>query len=74
MRKAFANTYRREFGFVLEDRKIMVDDVRIRATGRVSHALAAPTPSCLRVCFVCVRVSALSVCGRDMVQARACLC
>ena len=26
--------YRREFGFVLEGRSIVVDDVRVRATGR----------------------------------------
>ncbi len=26
--------YQREFGFVLEDRAILVDDTRVRATGR----------------------------------------
>lgn len=26
--------YRREFGFVLEGRKVVVDDVRVRAVGR----------------------------------------
>ena len=29
-----AAQYQREFGFVLEDRAILVDDVRVRATGR----------------------------------------
>lgn len=33
--QAFESAYQREFGFVLEERKIIVDDVRIRATGRV---------------------------------------
>jgi hypothetical protein len=28
--------YQREFGFVLEDRAIIVDDVRVRATGRAA--------------------------------------
>jgi len=31
---AFEATYRREFGFILEDRAILVDDIRVRATGR----------------------------------------
>lgn len=32
--KAFEEHYKREFGFVLEERDIIVDDVRVRATGR----------------------------------------
>ncbi|KAK9799317.1 hypothetical protein WJX73_000073 [Symbiochloris irregularis] len=32
--KEFEDAYKREYGFVLEDRSIQVDDVRIRATGR----------------------------------------
>ena len=34
--QAFEDTYKREFGFVLEDRSIAVDDVRVRAMGKVS--------------------------------------
>lgn len=30
----FRSTYRREFGFVLEDRNIIIDDVRIRTRGK----------------------------------------
>jgi hypothetical protein len=36
---AFEAAYRREFGFVMEGREVVVDDVRVRATGR-----AAPLP------------------------------
>ena len=36
--QAFEEVYKREFGFVLEDRKIAVDDVRIRAMGKASSA------------------------------------
>ena len=36
MLQAFEDTYKREFGFVLEQRSIIVDDLRIRATGKVS--------------------------------------
>ncbi|CAK0741638.1 hypothetical protein CVIRNUC_001340 [Coccomyxa viridis] len=39
--EAFENTYKREFGFVLEDRSIQVDDVRVRATGK---AVPLPKP------------------------------
>ena len=35
MMQAFEQSYRREFGFVLEGRKICVDDMRVRAAGRV---------------------------------------
>ena len=34
--QAFEDTYQREFGFVLENRDIIVDDLRVRATGKVS--------------------------------------
>ncbi|DBA91131.1 hypothetical protein WJX77_000744 [Trebouxia sp. C0004] len=37
--KAFEETYKREFGFVLEQRSIIVDDLRVRATGK---AVALP--------------------------------
>jgi len=37
--QAFEETYKREFGFVLEQRSIIVDDLRVRATGKVH-----PTP------------------------------
>jgi 5-oxoprolinase (ATP-hydrolysing) len=33
---AFAAAYQREFGFVL-DRPVVVDDVRVRATGRAAN-------------------------------------
>ena len=33
--QAFEQSYRREFGFILEGRKISVDDMRVRASGRV---------------------------------------
>ncbi|KAK9869080.1 hypothetical protein WJX84_006445 [Apatococcus fuscideae] len=32
--EAFEQSYRREFGFILEGRKICVDDMRVRAAGR----------------------------------------
>eukprot|EP00056_Hartaetosiga_gracilis_P003386 m.63374 g.63374 ORF g.63374 m.63374 type:complete len:1263 (+) comp11434_c0_seq3:73-3861(+) len=35
---AFTTNYKREFGFSIPDREIIVDDVRVRATGRTSHA------------------------------------
>ena len=35
MLQAFEETYKREFGFILEDRKVVVDDVRVRAKGKV---------------------------------------
>lgn len=34
--QAFEETYKREFGFVLEQRSIIVDDLRVRATGKVT--------------------------------------
>ena len=37
MLQAFEDTYKREFGFVLEQRSIIVDDLRVRATGKVSN-------------------------------------
>uniref|UniRef100_A0A1I7TQH1 5-oxoprolinase n=1 Tax=Caenorhabditis tropicalis TaxID=1561998 RepID=A0A1I7TQH1_9PELO len=33
----FRQTYRREFGFVLEDRNIIIDDVRIRTRGKAGY-------------------------------------
>ncbi|WFD36349.1 5-oxoprolinase (ATP-hydrolyzing) [Malassezia cuniculi] len=36
---AFVATYRREFGFVLTGRDILVDDVRVRAVGRTFDSL-----------------------------------
>jgi 5-oxoprolinase (ATP-hydrolysing) len=39
--EAFETAYKREFGFVLEGRSIVVDDARVRATGRG----AAPPPA-----------------------------
>lgn len=45
MQRVFVDTYRREFGFVLADRAILVDDVRVRATGRTFDTLG---PSVLR--------------------------
>ena len=40
MLQAFEDTYKREFGFVLEQRSIIVDDLRVRATGKVGSALS----------------------------------
>lgn len=37
--QAFEETYKREFGFVLEQRSIIVDDLRVRATGKVSQSV-----------------------------------
>ncbi len=31
---AFKNTYRREFGFDVKDRDILVDDLRVRSRGK----------------------------------------
>lgn len=40
--QAFREAYKREFGFVLEGRELIVDDVRVRATGKVRCALPRP--------------------------------
>ncbi|WFD18100.1 5-oxoprolinase (ATP-hydrolyzing) [Malassezia caprae] len=45
MQRMFVDTYRQEFGFILKDRAILVDDVRVRATGRTFDTLG---PSVLR--------------------------
>ncbi|KAJ2793317.1 hypothetical protein H4R21_005945, partial [Coemansia helicoidea] len=34
----FEALHRREFGFVLGDRRILIDDLRVRATGAIGHA------------------------------------
>lgn len=47
MLQAFEDTYRREFGFVLEDRDIIVDDLRVRATGKARFILAHVNAPCL---------------------------
>ncbi|EGT48596.1 hypothetical protein CAEBREN_03618 [Caenorhabditis brenneri] len=36
-KEEFRKTYRREFGFVLEDRNIIIDDVRIRTRGKAGY-------------------------------------
>ena len=41
--QAFEETYKREFGFVLEQRSIIVDDLRVRATGKVTLLLHCAT-------------------------------
>ena len=41
--QAFEETYKREFGFVLEQRSIIVDDLRVRATGKVTLLLDCAT-------------------------------
>ena len=41
--QAFEETYKREFGFVLEQRSIIVDDLRVRATGKVILLLDCAT-------------------------------
>jgi len=52
--EAFSSHYRREFGFELEGRDILIDDYRVRAvvpgstpvpSGRVSSSLGTPEPS-----------------------------
>ena len=49
---AALSQYQREFGFVLEDRAILVDDVRVRTTGRAvelpraEHVSADPGQPC----------------------------
>jgi len=40
---SFVTSYKREFGFVLADRKILVDDLRVRAVGRNLAGLHAHT-------------------------------
>ena len=35
--RSFLETYQREFGFRLDDRKILVDDLRVRGVGKVSR-------------------------------------
>ena len=53
--QAFEDTYKREFGFVLEKRSIIVDDLRVRATGKVCkyplHRMLLHWRSLLR-CFI----------------------
>ena len=39
--EAFVATYSREFGFTLQGRSIVVDDVRVRSTGSSTSAVAA---------------------------------
>lgn len=39
MQKVFVDAYRQEFGFVLENRPIIVDDVRVKAIGRTFDSL-----------------------------------
>ena len=39
MESVFVNNYRQEFGFVLADRAILVDDIRVRAVGRTFDSL-----------------------------------
>lgn len=58
--QAFEDTYRREFGFVLEDRSIFVDDLRVRATGKVLHAV--PSKQNQRACHAGFELH-LPVCG-----------
>jgi len=36
-REAFRDAYRREFGFVLENRDVIVDDIRVRGMGKASR-------------------------------------
>jgi len=43
--QAFEETYKREFGFVLEGRSIAVDDVRVRAMGKVGATPKSETPT-----------------------------
>ncbi|WFC98230.1 5-oxoprolinase (ATP-hydrolyzing) [Malassezia yamatoensis] len=45
MQTAFTDAYRQEFGFVLENRPIIVDDIRVKAIGRSFDSLG---PSVLR--------------------------
>jgi len=42
--RAFVSAYRREFGFVLENRPIVVDDIRVRAVGRTGQVRRFPIP------------------------------
>jgi hypothetical protein len=55
---AFAAAYQREFGFVL-DRPVLVDDVRVRATGRAADLpelqVRAGGTTCL-LCLLCVKI------------------
>lgn len=36
-RDAFEDRYRREFSYTISDRDIIVDDIRVRATGLTCH-------------------------------------
>lgn len=49
--QAFEDTYKREFGFVLESRDIIVDDLRVRATGKVAGPLSDPLCTSMRPQF-----------------------
>lgn len=53
----FEHSYKREFGFTLEKRKIIVDDIRVRATGRVGPRLEqlvsrSPAYCCVKPTFL----------------------
>ena len=39
MESVFVDTYRQEFGFVLSNRAILIDDIRVRAVGRTFDSL-----------------------------------
>jgi hypothetical protein len=61
---AFAAAYQREFGFVL-DRPVVVDDVRVRATGRAANLpdvqvsdMVAATPLRTEAGWCCVTACA----------------
>ena len=41
--EAFVSNYRREYGFELENRSVLVDDVRVRAVGRSSAMMEIET-------------------------------
>eukprot|EP00882_Tetradesmus_deserticola_P029192 GHRQ01032646.1.p2 GENE.GHRQ01032646.1~~GHRQ01032646.1.p2 ORF type:complete len:115 (-),score=37.92 GHRQ01032646.1:195-539(-) len=51
---AFAAAYQREFGFVLE-RGVVVDDLRVRATGRAAKLpeVAVSAAQCRHICCEC---------------------
>lgn len=43
--EVFVANYRREYGFELQDRAILVDDLRVRATGKSSFSLTSASSS-----------------------------
>ena len=43
--RAFSKTYQQEYGFQLQDRAVLVDDLRVRSIGKAAQLLPCPLPA-----------------------------